>query len=156
MFDTNHVPVPLDCSWTLIPEVIGAAGIVLIFFSFCEFLIAQSPWQVKGLLMCASITAFGIFTLVGLGLDVLLMNVPIRLFPGCGFFYYGIYTLVMFTIFILFVVISKWYKLRKRDDIVPYHMFAEECFEKNYKLEQQYLLELQYEYSKYGSTTDTN
>ena len=33
MFDADHVPVPLDCSWTLIPELIGSIGIVLIFFS---------------------------------------------------------------------------------------------------------------------------
>ena len=149
MFDTNHLPVPLDCSWTLIPEVIGSAGIVLNFFSFSEFLVAQTPWQIKGFLMCVAVSAFGIFTLAGLGLDVLLMNLPIRLFPGCGFFYYGIYTFVMFVIFLLFVIISKWYKLRKRDDIVPYHMFAEDYFEKNYKLEQQYLLRMHYEYSNY-------
>ena len=149
LFDTNHLPVPLDCCWILIPEVIGSAGIVLTFFSFNEFLIAQSPWQIKGLLMCVAVSSFGIFTLAGLGLDVLLMNVPIRLFPGCGFFYYGIYTFVTFVFFILFVVICKWYKLRKRDDIVPFHMFAEDYFEKNYKLEEKYLLQKDHEYSKY-------
>ena len=31
---------------------------------------------------------------------------------------------------ILFVCFSKCYKLRKRDDIVPIHLFAEEFFEK--------------------------
>ena len=149
MFDANHLPVPLDCSWTLIPEVIGSAGIVLTFFSLVEFLIAQTPWQIKGFLVCVAVSAFGIFTLAGLGLDMLLMNVPIRLFPGCGFFYYGIYTIVTFVIFVVFVIISKWYKLRRRDDVVPYHMFAEEYFEKNYKLEQQYLLQKYYEYLKY-------
>ena len=41
--------------------------------------------------------------------------------------------------FLLFVAVSKWYKLRKRDDIVPYHMFAENYFEKNEILEQEYL-----------------
>ena len=32
--------------------------------------------------------------------------------------------------FILFVCFSKCYKLRKRDDIVPIHLFAEEYFDK--------------------------
>ena len=31
---------------------------------------------------------------------------------------------------ILFVCFSKRYKLRKRDDVVPIHLFAEEYFEK--------------------------
>ena len=148
MFDADYVPVPLDCSWTLIPELIGTIGIVLIFFTYTEFLVAQSPWQIKGLLLSFGTAAFGIFTLAGVGLSVLLINLPIRLFPGCGFFFYSIYTLVILTLFILFVIVSKRYKLRKRDDIVPYHMFAEEYFEKNHELERQYLLRMEYEYSK--------
>ena len=148
MFDADHVPVPLDCSWTLIPELIGSAGILLIFITFIEFLVAQSPWQIKGLLLSFGTAAYGALTLVSIGLDDLLINLPIRLFPGCGFFFYGIYTLVMLTIFILFVIVSKQYKLRKRNDIVPYHMFAEEYFEKNYELERQYLLRMECEYSK--------
>ena len=151
MFDANHVPVPLDCSWTLIPEMIGSVGILLVFISFTEFLIAQSPWQIKGLLLSFGTTAFGIFTLAGVGLDALLINLPIRLFPGCGFFFYAIYALVMLTVFILFVIVSKKYKLRRRDDIVPYHLFAEEYFEKNYELERQYLLYMENEYSSYGT-----
>ena len=149
MFDTDHVPVPLDCSWTLIPDLIGSTGSLLIFITFIEFLVAQSPWQIKGLLLSFGTAAYGVLTLVGVGLDELLINLPIRLFPGCGFFFYGIYTLVMLTIFILFVIVSKKYKLRKRDDIVPYHMFAEEYFEKNYELERQYLLHMEYEYPLY-------
>ena len=142
MFDANSIPVPIDCSWTLIPQGIYSAGIIMTLFSLVEFLIAQSPWQVKGLLLCIAVNAFGAYTLIGLGIDLLLMNVPIRLFPGCGFFYYGIYTIVTFVVFVLFVIVSKWYKLRKRDDVIPYHMFAEEYFEKNYKLEQRYLLRM--------------
>ena len=41
--------------------------------------------------------------------------------------------------FVIFVFASKAYKLRIRDDIVPYHMIAEDYFEKNYKREQQYM-----------------
>ena len=37
---------------------------------------------------------------------------------------------VIFVYFIFFHCFSKRYKLRKRDDIVPIHLFAEEFFEK--------------------------
>ena len=40
---------------------------------------------------------------------------------------------------VIFVFVSKGYKLRKRDDIVPYHAIAEDYFEKNYKREQEYM-----------------
>ena len=39
-------------------------------------------------------------------------------------------TIITAVYLILFVCFSKWYKLRKRDDIVPIHLFAEEYFEK--------------------------
>ena len=41
--------------------------------------------------------------------------------------------------FVMFVFVSKAYKLRKRDDIVPYHVIAEDYFEKNFKREQEYM-----------------
>ena len=43
--------------------------------------------------------------------------------------------------FLLFVAISKKYKLCRRDDIVPYHMFAEKYFEKNQILKQEYIVD---------------
>ena len=41
--------------------------------------------------------------------------------------------------FVIFVFASKAYKLRIRDDIVPYHMIAEDYFEKNYEQERAYV-----------------
>ena len=48
---------------------------------------------------------------------------------------YGWYTnmsiaFIIFLYFIFFHCISKRYKLRKRDDIAPIHLFAEEFYEK--------------------------
>ena len=39
-------------------------------------------------------------------------------------------TFITFVYFIFFHYLSKRYKLRKRDDVVPIHLFAEEFFEK--------------------------
>ena len=41
--------------------------------------------------------------------------------------------------FIIFLLVSKWYKLRKRDDVIPYHMFAEDQFESDYRQEREWL-----------------
>ena len=43
------------------------------------------------------------------------------------------------TWFVMFAFVSNVYKLCKRDDIVPYHVIAEDYFEKNFKREQDYL-----------------
>ena len=55
--------------------------------------------------------------------------------------------------FLLFVVISKWYKLCKRDDVVPYHMFADNFFKKNQILKQEYLQAME---DAFGRTSTIN
>ena len=46
------------------------------------------------------------------------------------------YFIIVMVDILLLVAISKWvYKLHKRNDIVPYHMFAENYFEKDQMLE---------------------
>ena len=62
-----------------------------------------------------------------------------------------VFAAVVFLAFILFVFISKWYQLRKRDDVVPYHMFAEDYFENNYCREHEYLKHM--DFFNYGSVT---
>ena len=111
MFDVDALPVPLDCSWTLIPQGIYSAGIMLTFFSLVEFLIAQTPWQIKGLLLCIAVNVLGAFTLVGMGLDMVLMNMPIELFPGCGFFYYGIQLTIVVFIATLCDLVLIWQRI---------------------------------------------
>ena len=51
---------------------------------------------------------------------------------------YAIYSVITAALLIIFVITSRWYKLRKRDDIVPYHMLAENYFETNYERERAF------------------
>ena len=146
VFDNDHQVVPqVDCLWTLIPRVILALAIAMVIVFMIEFLVAQSPGQIKGFLFCVSSTMFGVHCLVGVGLDILLINFPIRAFPGCTFYYSLFYSLITFALLAFFVLISKWYKLRKRNDVIPYHLFAEDNFESNYEQERNHLLELGYD-----------
>ena len=46
---------------------------------------------------------------------------------------------ITLVVLFVFVLISKWYTLRKRDDVVPYNRLAEDYFEKNYYLENRYM-----------------
>ena len=121
--------------WEIGPNILFSSGIVIFLYAFFEFLTAQSPQQVKGAIMCLMYGCFGCFTLAGLGLNKLLQSFTstIQVTPGCMFYHYSIYTIMTAALLVLFVVVSWRYKLRKRDDVIPYHMFAEKYFEKNYK-----------------------
>ena len=108
-------------------------------YASIEFLLAQSPIQIKGLTVCILFGFIGFFAGIGFAFGKIILSHPFKVFPGCAFYHHVIYLLSTVIIFILFVLVSKWYKLRKRDDIVPIHMFAENYFEKNYEQERRYL-----------------
>ena len=93
--------------------------------------------------------SFGIAFVTGELILKIFISFPFELFPSCGFYYYMTFFVVMLAVLVLFVFISKWYTLRKRDDIVPFHKLAEDYFEKNYYLEKKYM-------KKYSSLNTSN
>ena len=120
--------------WEIGPNILFSCGIVVFLYAFIEFIIAQSPQQVKGVILCLMYGCFGCLALTGLALNKLLhsLTCSIQSFPGCIFYHYSLYTVITAALLLLFVVVSWRYKLRKRDDVIPYHMFAENYFETNH------------------------
>ena len=47
-------------------------------------------------------------------------------------------------VFVLYVIVSRQHKLRQRNDIIPYHMFAENQFEGDYRKKQLYANDLDF------------
>ena len=119
------------CWWIIGPTTVANVGFLLSSTTLFEFVCAQSPRPLCGLLtgfaiMSATLSVFisyGAQTLV----TVLVSNVH-------NWFYSKLSIVLIFLVyFIFFHYISKRYKLRKRDDIVPIHLFAEEYFERELK-----------------------
>ena len=104
-----------------------------------EFFIAQSPFQIKGFIFYLLTGCVTISACIGFFPRKIIQLYPINVPPGCAFYHHIIYFFFAIVVFILYALISKWYKLRKRDAIVPIHMLAENYFEKNYEREQRYL-----------------
>ena len=123
----------------LVPVILYCFSFILVTYTGIEFFIAQSPFQIKGVVLCLMAGFLGIFACVGFFIREIIQLYPINVPPGCVFYHHITYFIVAMAVFILYVLISKWYKLRKRDDIVPIHMLAENYFEKNYEQEQRYL-----------------
>ena len=115
--------------WEVGPNVILAFSILIILYALFEFLISQSPHRVKGVVLCIMYACAGFLGLTSLGLSRLLQKLKIQLFPGCGFYRYFIYSIIAAVLLIMLLIVSRWYKPRKRNDVVPYRMSAEEHFE---------------------------
>ena len=106
------------------PSIVIAGAITM------EFCMAQAPCQVRGLVSAVFLLTSGIFV----ALYVLLHHyILIR------WIFYSVRCVVTLVLFVIFLFVSKWYKLRKRDDVIPYHMFAEDQFESNYRQETNWL-----------------
>ena len=134
--------------WTVVPTATWNIGFLLVFVVLSEFFIAQTPQQVKGLMGGILIGSFVISSALGwmLYYKAIPQIFPIRKKYGLSHWFYGnmLIAAIIFLAFILFVFISKRYKLRKRDEAIPYHMFAEDYFENNYRREREYLKQMNF------------
>ena len=143
MFNDNmEVVMSLNYYWTMIPKVFQVVGGCLYTLTIFEFIIAQSPCEMKGFLFGVLSAFFGIAQLIGYNLYR-----PFQLFPAsipisCGFYYFLTQTLLLFLVFIVFVILFKHYKLRMRNNPVNIHMIAETHITAYIKQEEEYRREM--------------
>jgi hypothetical protein len=114
-FDTLNLP-----SWVLVfPNVTSGIALPLIYITILEFLSAQSPHTMKGLLLGAFYAVRGIFTILGCSLVFPFANnmwQDKREPFDCGLSYYTTSTLLGATGLVLFCLAARWYQYRQRDD----------------------------------------
>ena len=130
---------PVNSYWQMVPNLSYAISFVIYLYSFIEFVICQSPCQVKVIVSGILFACTGLCVVVGYFVTKIIQTNPLQLFPGCAFYQYVIHLAILFSVLVLYVFAAKRYKFRKRNDIVPFQMFAENYFEKNYESEQKYL-----------------
>jgi hypothetical protein len=110
-----------------IPSFLQTISIALVGTSGTEFLASQSPYSMRGLMIGASYGSMFIFTMIEYGIytghssnwdtavvscDLLLLLLVMIIFSG------------------LLLVAGRWYKNRKREDVLPNeHIFAERYYE---------------------------
>ena len=133
---TNDIPL----YWVLIIDLVNGVGVALVACSLYEFVIAQSPNRMRGIVV-------GILTLV-LGLDVFGNTIYTQIFqqfqtasPSCVFYYYLVLSLLLLLILIVFVILAKRYKLREREKHINIQAIVEEHYERYMDQEEEYMRE---------------
>jgi peptide/histidine transporter 3/4 len=114
----------------LIQYGLNAVSYLLIYIASYEFLCAQSPQSMKGLLIGAFFAIKGVFQLFGVAL-YLAVGVGCRLrynFPVCGFVYYLINVVIALIGIIAFVLVARRYQYRQRDEPDNIYRYAEEYY----------------------------
>ena len=85
---------PIDYWWTLIPSLLNGVGIVVVLFSTVEFVIAQTPCQMKGMTVSLLLESIGIFAIPGEFIIKVFTAFPFEIFPSCGFYYHMTFLLL--------------------------------------------------------------
>ena len=102
--------------WTILSHGICGIAYVLVFITSLEFTVAQSPRQMRGLMVGLWYAAVGLGLLVSGNTHFLLeQNVTSEVSPfGHEFYYYLVKSVVVGVILILFLILARYYKLRRR------------------------------------------
>ena len=153
--DTINKVMSLNYYWTIIPQVLQAfGGIFIILFSF-KFIIAQSPYQMKGFLFGLFYAFNGIARVFGYNLYHLFQLLPQSIPISCGFYYYLTQTFFLSLVFTVFLILSKRYKLRVRDNPVNIHMIAETHITAYINQEEEYNREIRLDNDSNISLSDS-
>ena len=113
----------------------GISGF-LIFPTFLEFTVAQSPHEMRGLMVGLWYAALGIGYIIAINgrypfkceNDIICQNL----------YYFVFISLTIVFIIIVFLVLAKRYRLRVRENEVNLHLIAEEHYERYIKQDKEY------------------
>ena len=124
----------------IIPEILYGVSHALILPTSLEFTIAQSPHEMRGLMVGLWFAAFAIGYALSITGKILLKCEGDII---CQSLFYYVYIIVLvLIILIVFLVLAKRYKLRVRENEVNIHVIAEEHYERYIEQEVEYRREM--------------
>ena len=122
----------LDYRWLAIPYLLRSISVALLGIGGIEFIISQAPYSMRRLIMG---TGYGMLALsCALGIAVSIPFTERLSIWNTGAvssgFWYALLLLVMeLSVGILLILTIRWYKKRKREDVLPNeHIFAERYY----------------------------
>ena len=92
---------------------INGVGTLIFMCSQFEFVMAQSPNRMRGIMAGLCLTIFGIEAL-GNNLLIMILQLFPTTKPSCVFYYHLVLSVLMLITLVVYVVIAKRYKLRER------------------------------------------
>ena len=129
--------VLVNYKWLLIPHITLGCGLFLVVATALEFAVAQSPKQVRGLMVGLCYATYSIGRVVHNGLSFVFISSKLHSRGCISYYIIGNFILIVFTL-IFYVMFANCYKLRSRDNIVPVHEIAEEHYERYFNQSEEY------------------
>ena len=127
IFSANSTALEIDSYVLVGPSIFVSFAYIFIYTSVFEFICAQSPYAMKGLLIGVFFALKGVFQLFGV-----LLWIPFNywkpLFPSCGFGYYLVNVFIAIVGLVVYTVAARRYKYRQRDEPCNVRRFVEEYY----------------------------
>ncbi len=118
--------------WLALPNVLENASETMLSVSSIEFFASQTPYSMRGLMIGSGYGSLFIFTVIGYGIYWLFTHQSSTWGTGiisCDVWYLLSVLLVLILFSGVFLVAGRWYKNRKREDVLPNeHIFAERYY----------------------------
>ena len=117
--EDKHSEYIVDIYWSLIPKLLNGASFFLFISSSLEFICAQAPLHMKGLVLGLGLTFYGLSSFIQAGISSPFINSHVwKNAPlSCGIWYFMMQALLVLAGFIVVIVIVKTYKKRTRVNI---------------------------------------
>ena len=147
MFDGSVNTLPIPVYWLILANIVHGIGAAIVLVTIIEFVQAQSPNSMRGVMMGACILLFFSSTAVNYGLELLLRRFS-NATPSCGFYYYLVLSILIILSLVLFTITAKRYKLRERERHVNIQAIAEEHYERYLDQEEEYMRDCQLKFEK--------
>ena len=120
---------PPGYKWLIIPHITCGISFFLILITSMEFIVAQSPEQMQGLMVGLWYACLGVGQILNHNFNRFFVSINSSSF-GCFFFCYLSCSLIVAVGLIIFLAFTRYYKVRVRDYTVPIYQIAEEHAER--------------------------
>ena len=122
----------LDYRWFSLLEVIDCFFTLFVFVGIVEFLCSQVPYSMKGIFIGIFISILSVVSILGVAAFIpFVMQLPVLSngILSCGFWCFFSEAILISIGLFLSMVVVKWYKKRRREDVLPNeHIFAERYY----------------------------
>ena len=120
--------------WITIPDILFAVSMAMIYIGAFEFLSAQVPSSMKGLMIGTAFFTYLLSNTIWFVVSLPFNSVSSFWGTGtisCGFWYTFTLATVQICVCPFLIILTRWYKKRKRQDVLPnQHIFAERYYDK--------------------------
>ena len=125
----------MDFRWMAVPLLLFSLSASVITIGAIEFIAAQAPYSMRGLIMGMTCCMLALSGAVVIGINIPFtrqLSIWGTGIISCGFWYALLLLVVEVLVGFMLIAMLKWYKKRKREDVLPNeHIFAERFFDRD-------------------------